>query len=685
MALLMTTSLLAQQRVSISTIEELVKYAAMDNVEVTMKRGEYTIDDPSMGKVVVMKSYGSNTSTQQKPPKDYPVTTYLHFSGSNSVYNLDGVVVKLGGELHSELSTAHLYELFVTGNNNIIRGLSLQDRDDVAPKTSAIMANVMGDDNTLDGVNLYIKGSTPYGYGHLLGKGSPSGVVKLRKHSSLLVSGCDTKLLNCRVVTRAYGHGIVMQGAVNTYIEGCYVEGEMRTTDDMLAETQGVAFESGFKSIYPPGVFEPNRMMALSEDGIRTYPFGNLVNRRTKGVTVVNTTIKHMRSGVDLGAHIPPTIIKGVTAIECQEKGFAVGSNAVIVDSRGDAKYGPLLTFQGAGTQDCFVELELMPSESSYKVTRLAEINGTGHHIKLTNYNSESRQNPLPIVFGESFWSDVHRFRYPNDDPKKFSGAYNITLINETGMPALFTSLSSDCRLVTNGELLGDEGKDNLVEVASAKFKLFNQGVAGNTSADLLNRVDGDVIALHPDLTIVMVGTNDMLNSRKVTSYVDYEKNLTELIERVKATGSQVMLLSSLPADSEYLFKRHDKSKYAGHPDEVMASARDIVEELSLRFDCHFVDLYDEFTSRGLPDHNRDIYIRNKRNSRVEDGVHPTAAGYQLVGEIIWDYLTSNDLQNRYKRIVCFGDSITKGSGASGAGTVTGKNYPSYLNTKLNE
>ncbi len=462
-ALLLTSALTAQNRVYIETLDELIKYAAMDNVEVTMKSGVYSIDDPAMASIVVLKSYGSTTSTQQKPHKDYPITTYLHFSGNNSRYNLEGVEIKLGGRLHTELSTAHLYEFFVTGNNNTINGLSIEDIDDAPPATSAIMAHVMGDNNTLDGVKLFIKGSTPYGYGHFLGKGSPVGVVALRKHSSLLVSGCDTKLLNCRVITRAYGHGIVMQGAVNTYIDGCYVEGEMRTSDEMLAETSGVAFDSGFKSIYPPGVIEPNRMMALSEDGIRTYPFGNLVNRRTQGVTVVNTTIKNMRSGVDLGAHIPPTFIDNCTAIECQEKGFAVGSDAVIKNSRGDAKYGPLLTFQGVASKGCYVELELMAGESDYKVTRLAEISGSDHFIKLTNCDSQKRKSSLPIVFGESFWSDVHIFRQPEADPSTFANAVGVTLVNETGMPVQLMEHSSNCKIISNGELLSKDGSNHII------------------------------------------------------------------------------------------------------------------------------------------------------------------------------------------------------------------------------
>ncbi len=675
----------SQREVQIDSIEQLLEYAKMDSVCVTMKRGVYKIDDAKMASRVVLQKHGSTTSTKRVEPTPYPVTCYLHFDGNGSTYNLEGVVIKLGGELHTALDTPHLYEVFVTGNNNLIKGLNVEDEDEnIAPKTSAILLHVMGDDNTLDGVSILVKGSTPYGYGHLLGKGSPSGIVALKKHSSLLVSGVDTKLLNCRVITRAYGHGIVMQGAVNTYIENCYVEGKMRTTDDMLAEREGAAYDSGFKSIYPPGVIEPNRMIALSEDGIRTYPFGPYVNRLTQGVTVVNTTVKHMRSGFDLGAHIPPTLIKNCTTIECQEKGYSVGSNGVIIDSRGDAKYGPLLTFQRADVENCYVELELMSAVSDYKVTRMAEINGRNHHIKFTNHNDEVRGRELPIVFGESFWSDVHIFRLPDEDPAKFSGAYNVTLHNETGMPTEFKRLSGDCHLTTNGAVAEDFGQGNMVEYIRRGTQIYNRGVAGNTTFDLLERVYSDVVALTPDLTIVMVGTNDMLNSRKVVSYDDYRANLIKLTQMIQSHGSDVMLISPLPADSEYLFERHDKSKYAGHPSDVMQTVSRIVEDVALNYDCHFVDLHKEFVDRNLPKHNKDIYIRNERNSRVKDGVHPTAAGYTLIGETLWSYFVEHNLVGRYRRIVCLGDSITKGTGASGAGTIAGENYPSYLNLKLN-
>ena len=446
----------ANKIINIDSLSELIEFAAKDNMIVKMQPGVYNLDDSKYGQNLIIKKY----DLQGKPKSDYPITALINFSGNNNQFLLDGVVLKINSELHQAYGENHIFEIFVSGNNNKIEGLNVQDKGHEAPLKGAIMMHVMGDDNTITNVGLFIKGSYPYGYGHLLGKGAKP-LVKPRKHSSLLVSGKNTKLIACRVVTHGFGHGIVMQGAQNTLIKDCYVEGKMRSTDEMLAETSGPAFSVDFKSDYPPGKIIPNEIKALSEDGVRSYPYGYLVGRKTENITVINTTVKNMRSGFDLSAHIGKTLIDGCTALECQEKGYSVSKNAIIKNSKGDAMYGPLLSFHQNNTENCNVELELINTVGSYPVKRLMEINGTGHKIKVTNFENKKRTKITPIVFGESFWSDVHKYRYPNKDSKEFSGAYNITLINETGMPIEFGELSKNCKVITNGKVLTDLGENN--------------------------------------------------------------------------------------------------------------------------------------------------------------------------------------------------------------------------------
>lgn len=439
----------------VENLQDFYQYLSKDDVVVKLKPGHYRIEDANFSKTLVLKKY-----KDEKPTLDYPISALLHFSGNNSRYVLDDVIITIDTKLHTAFGKNHIFEIFVSGNHNTIEGLEVEDGGHITPIRGAIMMHVMGNGNTILNTKLHIQGSYPYGYGHLLGKGV-NPIVKPQKHSSLLVSGKDTKLIGCKVITRGFGHGIVMQGAVNTFIKDCYVEGAMRSTNAMLAETSGPAFDTGFKSDYPPGTILPNEMKALSEDGVRSYPYGYLVGRKTKDITVVNTTVKNMRSGFDLSAHVGKTLINGCTAIGCQEKGYSVSKNTIIKNSKGDAKYGPLLSFHGNATENCIVELELINTVSAYPVERLAEINGTGHNITIKNYQNEVRSIKSNIVFGESFWSDVHKYRNPDANPKAFSGAYNITLNNETGMPIVFETLSANCKVISNGELLEDLGTDN--------------------------------------------------------------------------------------------------------------------------------------------------------------------------------------------------------------------------------
>lgn len=451
----------------IKSLSELAKYAAMDEVVVRLKAGNYEINDDSFTQNLKLQKYRNG-----EPSGYLPITAFVNFSGNNSQYYLDETLISIDTKLHRAFGSRKLFEVFVSGNSNYIQGLTVKDVGDDVPTNSAIMLQILGDNNVIREADLYIRGSS-YGYGHLLGKGVNS-LVSLHKHSSLLVSGKNTKLIGCKVVTHAYGHGIVMQGAVNTLIKDCYVEGKMRPTNEMLAKTSGLAYEVGFKSIYPPGKILLNQIKALSEDGVRTYPRGNLVSTKTEGVAVINTTVKNMRSGFDLAISLPPSRIIGCTAIGCQEKGYSVGNDGVIKDCKGDALYGPLLTFMGKDISNCEIELELMNDTSQYEVKRVAEINGYGHDITIRSYEDLKQLQDVPIVFGKSFWGDVHQFRNPDKPYSDFAGAMDIKLNNQTGMPIVFSEYSEDCVVLSNGKILEDRGHNN-------KAKLLTESIVRKT------------------------------------------------------------------------------------------------------------------------------------------------------------------------------------------------------------
>jgi lysophospholipase L1-like esterase len=81
--------------------------------------------------------------------------------------------------------------------------------------------------------------------------------------------------------------------------------------------------------------------------------------------------------------------------------------------------------------------------------------------------------------------------------------------------------------------------------VDSTKFQLIGAGIGGNKVYDLYLRIEEDVLSKKPDLVIVYVGINDVwhkLGARTGTDYDKYLKFYQAIINKIKATGSKVVL-----------------------------------------------------------------------------------------------------------------------------------------------
>ena len=573
-------------KIFISSLEEMVRYAAEDNVEVFMKEGVYFYSDFDLAKKMTLDRIRNGRK------QEYEVAALVDFSGNGSIWHLDGVEIGIDTAMHKAFPDRHLFEFFVSGNNNVIEGLYARDMGDTAPVSSAIMIHVAGDGNVLKGVHLFVRGSYPYGYGHLLGKSYPA-LVNHHKHSSLLVTGRNTTLDGCHVETQAFGHGIVLQGAENTIIRNCYVKGQMRTTDEMLAETSGPAYEIGFRSDYPPGVILPGQVKALSEDGLRAYPDG-YNGRKTKNLTVENTVVENMRSGFDFSAMCGHVEISGCTAKGCQEKGYSLPDRGVITGSRGDSMYGPLLTFITKDISDCTVDLELLPGIAGrYSGNRMAEIQGHGHHIVLRQADSGQSNSGQAIFVGASFWADVHKWRNPDTDISRWSGANDIYLENHTSVPVILTKYATECDIVSeagisdigylsrnlekgtdqtlvvygtsvesnkNGRLWVDRMSEMLDNTSSGRLKYYNSGRSGQNSRWALQNLKDSVLSRNPDAVILEFSTNDAVG-RFGISVNECRENTEKMISEIRRHNPecQVILLTvcGYPLGKGALSRRH--------------------------------------------------------------------------------------------------------------------------------
>lgn len=211
---------------------------------------------------------------------------------------------------------------------------------------------------------------------------------------------------------------------------------------------------------------------------------------------------------------------------------------------------------------------------------------------------------------------------------------------------------------------------------------VFNAGVNGNNTADLLSRIDKDVLQRAPQLVVLMVGTNDMLNQRNMLSLAAYEKNYRQLIAKLREKAALVVMTLP-PVYSPYIILRKPEMKFSSNgPQERVDSANAVIRRLAAESKCTLIDLGKVLEGCGGSHPGRDALFQNEANSGTPDGVHPTAEGYRVIATAV--HQTISILYPHVKKVVCFGDSITYGYKTEGEGTVTGQPYPAVLNKMLN-
>ncbi|MEP3837806.1 MAG: T9SS type A sorting domain-containing protein [Algibacter sp.] len=357
-----------QSQVTINSLAELKTYIVQDNINAVMTPGTYYID-----------------STVTGAGNLFPDPVLFEFTGSNSTYDFTGVTFEINTEVLDDFGNVDVNEMQILGNDNVLKNLTIEDIGTTAPKKRAQSIVMDGRDNKIEGFHLTIRGSYPYGYGDAFGKGG-GPVIPHKKHSGILIRGLRNHLKDCNIISRSYGHIVFMQAASYPTVEGCYIEGEMRTTDDMLSETSGPAYDVGFMTVWgytlPPGY-----MMSLQEAGIRAYNAGTTyidgveIQRATDNPTVLNCTIKNARTGVTLAHATGTKYVEGCTVLG-SENGYSIG-NGIVVNCGADAVYGPVYKNAYASDTGYNADITILPPSAAYYNGHkaVAYIGGKEHNL----------------------------------------------------------------------------------------------------------------------------------------------------------------------------------------------------------------------------------------------------------------------------------------------------------------
>lgn len=384
------------------------------------------------------------------------------FEGNNSIYDFTGVTINIETAVMQSFGRADVHQIQITGSNNILKNLKMVDVGSVTDRPTWRATNVVmdGAHNKIEGFHMSVKGSWPYGYGDAFGKGGKS-VIKHFKHCGLLVRGESNHVKKVTMITRAYGHGIYMQAANNPLIEDCYVEGEVRTTDDMLKEagTGSPADKVNFKTVWGYKL-QPGFMMSLQEEGIRAYNGGDTVidgvayKRGTSNVTIRNCTVKNMRGGVTITHATGKKYVEGCTTLGC-ERGYATGKGD-IVNCSGDAIYGPVFGVDYESDNNINADITILSNKNAYNGNnKLAHIIGKNHKIIFRS----NETNPLPkLEIGVS--GIYRRIRSDHRNTTHGKAANTIEIQNYTKYPVNLYENSLEC-IVESCGVITDKGNNN--------------------------------------------------------------------------------------------------------------------------------------------------------------------------------------------------------------------------------
>ena len=337
--------------------------------------------------------------------------------------------------------------VIIGGQRLTVEGLTLTDVNNHRPASNwTNTLSVGGKHNLLRGVNVTSRGSFPYGYGDLLGKGAVT-LLPLNKHSAVSAHGNKNVFVDCTIHARSFGHALGTENT-QTFI-GCQVDARTRRTDAILEETSGPAYEHDFKNVWTEEKIQPGYVISLSEDSFRSYG-----RSRGQGHTmkILGCSVRGTRTGIALSGYGNEMFVSNTTVRETVLGAVRLSNNARVVNVRADLRYGPAL-FMRRPRKNCRVDITLVPSEPAPPRWRVqpraaAVITGSGHKIR---FGSEGELSPqkrsFPIVLGHK---------------KRNHGARNVQLINATGLPVTLTENTRNCRIITSGKVT-DEGQNNEV------------------------------------------------------------------------------------------------------------------------------------------------------------------------------------------------------------------------------
>ena len=152
--------------------------------------------------------------------------------------------------------------------------------------------------------------------------------------------------------------------------------------------------------------------------------------------------------------------------------------------------------------------------------------------------------------------------------------------------------------------------------------KYINRGISSQTTSQIQERFQNDVIDLEPKYVIILAGINDIAENNGPISIEEIMNNIVSMVEKALKNNIEVVLCSILPASDFYW---NPKIK----PIEKIKQLNVLIEAYCLAEKIKFVEYY-----APMVDENFGL-----DKKFTDDGVHPNLNGYLKMKTILESYL----------------------------------------------
>ncbi|MCI1780060.1 MAG: SGNH/GDSL hydrolase family protein [Bacteroidales bacterium] len=145
-----------------------------------------------------------------------------------------------------------------------------------------------------------------------------------------------------------------------------------------------------------------------------------------------------------------------------------------------------------------------------------------------------------------------------------------------------------------------------------------NRGISGQTTPQMLIRFRPDVIKLHPDIVVILAGTNDIAGNTGPSTPDMIMDNIISMSQLAKANGIKVILCSVLPA-FDYPWRK------GLEPAEKILKLNNMIKKYAKANHIFYLDYYSSLVDerKGMnPEYTR-------------DGVHPNSKGYDVMEPLV--------------------------------------------------